>query len=112
MAESDPVYARNTANSGEADVVITGFVLPGGESMAAALRRTEQERDEALAEVKSGVDLLARIEQAAGLESSDPFASTEEGVRELRAERDLARAELASARQELDAIRRREAGAS
>jgi hypothetical protein len=69
------------------------FVLPGGESMAAALRRAEQERDQAL-------------------EDRDFYRSAAETA-QLNCERasdeaDLARAELASARQELDALRRKE----
>jgi chromosome segregation ATPase len=53
------------------------------ESTSAALARVERERDELVAEVERLVDL---------------------GGKALR-ERDLARAELASARQELDALR-------
>jgi phage shock protein A len=143
--------------------VSAGFDLPGGESMAAALRRAEQERDEERAEVERLVDLawkairerdaaldeldLAReaLDQAddAELECTElrdevsgvraSLAELADEVEDLKgtlamrtgqlmasrrhvqhadAERDLARAELESARQELDAIRRREAGAT
>lgn len=58
--------------------------LPTGESTSAALRRVEQERDEALADAD-------RCEDA--------------NIRHME-ERDLARAELVSARTELDAVRK------
>jgi hypothetical protein len=90
MAESDPVYARNTANSGEADVVITGFVLPGGESTAALLRRAEQERDWAQDEV----ELRKRQLEAARYE----LRAEIDAFKRMRAERDEARAELAAMR--------------
>jgi hypothetical protein len=80
------------------------FDLPGGESMAAALRRAEQERDRALAEV-SGVraslaelaDEVEDLKRTLAMRTGQLMAATRE--------RDLARAELESARQELDAVR-------
>jgi hypothetical protein len=65
--------------------VSAGFDLPGGESTAALLRRAEQERDEAHATIRAYVD----------------------SAEQLLAERDLARAELASARQEIEQLRAR-----
>jgi outer membrane protein TolC len=72
------------------------FDLPGGESTAAALRRAEQERDEALAEVRV-------LRQSESLEVVELTAA----LARLHAALASARAELASARQELDAIRER-----
>jgi chromosome segregation ATPase len=85
-----------------------GFDLPGGESTAAALRRAEQERDQALAEV-SGVraslaELAEEVEDLKGM-----LAMRTGQLKAATRERDLARAELESARQELDAIRARAA---
>jgi chromosome segregation ATPase len=82
------------------------FDLPGGESMAAALRRAEQERDRALTEVFGVRASLAELAD----EVEDLKATLAMRTGQLKAatrERDLARAELASARQELDAIRAR-----
>jgi seryl-tRNA synthetase len=84
------------------------FDLPGGESTAAALRRTEQERDRLAAAVDDLHADLANAQQECDEAHATGLAYTEK----LLAERDLARAELKSARQELDAIRRREAGAT
>jgi hypothetical protein len=99
-----------------------GFDLPGGESTAAALRRVEQERDDlqegyaaAQATIRALIDgaekLLAErdeaLEEVRALRHSESLevlglhAALAKKVRDL----DLARAELESARQELDALR-------
>jgi chromosome segregation ATPase len=85
-------------------VTAAGFDLPGGESTAAALRRTEQERDEARL-------LLDQYKEAhrSSVEDYNRVAPALERCRDrwetAQAERDLARAELASARQELEHLR-------
>jgi chromosome segregation ATPase len=81
------------------------FDLPGGESTAAALRRAEQERDRALAEV-SGVraslaELADEVEDVKGT-----LAMRTGQLKAATRERDMARAEVESARQELDRLRR------
>jgi ribonuclease Y len=119
--DPDCVYANIRSHSHmtreESQARARRFDLPGGESTAAALRRAEQERDRALAEV-SGVraslaelaDEVDDLKATLAMRTGQLMASRRH-VQQADAERDLARAELASARQELDAIRR-EAGAT
>jgi DNA repair exonuclease SbcCD ATPase subunit len=72
------------------------FDLPGGESTAAALRRAEQERDEALEEVRV-------LRHSESLEVLGLHAALAKKLRE----HELIRAELASARQEIEQLRAR-----
>jgi uncharacterized coiled-coil DUF342 family protein len=127
--------------------VSAGFDLPGGESTAAALRRAEQERDEARDRLvatggerdranerarvadesrrisdKAAADMRAERDRAlaevSGVRAS--LAELADEVEDLKGtlamrtgqlktatrERDMARAEVESARQELDRLRR------
>jgi chromosome segregation ATPase len=99
------------ANRPRSDV---SFDLPGGESTAAALRRAEQERDEARAELfgvrASLAELADEVEdlKATLAMRTGQLMASRRHVQQADAERDLARAEVESARQELDALRARE----
>jgi chromosome segregation ATPase len=86
-------------------------LMPGGESTAAALRRTEQERDAALIEVfgvRASLNELAdEVEDLKGMLAmrAGQLMAFRRRVQQADAERDLARAELASARQEIEHLR-------
>lgn len=106
---SDAHSAQHTAWLGRDDahpLVVAINAATAGESPSAALRRVEQERDEALAVRKDAVDAFVRISDQLALKKAE-LASAQQELKELRERADRRRAEAVLQAREVSRLRQR-----